>query len=107
MSAVPAERITRYAVSCVPEEHPDSYSFTITVEYRGQGTWAVCWPGCGCWGTDGDWDYEPIPSSREDGWLERHRFTEDEALRIAHCLAPGLKIGRYTVDDILEGRWHE
>jgi hypothetical protein len=31
-----------------------------------------------CLSKDGKWDIEPIPSSRDDEWLERFRFVEWE-----------------------------
>jgi hypothetical protein len=33
-----------------------------------------------CLNDEGDWEYEPLPSSREDDFLERTRWTHDEAL---------------------------
>jgi len=42
-------------------------------------TWAVR-EGCRCLSKSGLFDYEPMPSSREDEWLSEHRFASpDEA----------------------------
>lgn len=75
---------------------------TVTVEYRGRGLWAICWSGRGCWGTDGEWDYERSPSNREDDWLETHRFELDFALSKARELAKTLRVMKWTVQDILD-----
>jgi hypothetical protein len=34
------------------------------------------------------WDEEPLPSSRTDKWLAKHRFPLEEALRLARQVAP-------------------
>src|SRR5690349_5497152 len=60
----------------------DKYTWTITVAERDTGRWAV--KGMfGVLNTDGEWEYEPSPSNREDDFLKRCRFTEEEALRRA------------------------
>jgi len=44
--------------------------------------WAIRDSGC-CLNKDGEWEYEPIPSSRDDDFMRRCRFsTMDEALSI-------------------------
>ena len=63
----------------------------ITVSWRGGDRWAVCrgttspqWVWCEA---DGDWEWEPLPSSREDDFLARTRYGLDEALAIGRRLA--------------------
>lgn len=54
----------------------------IFIEDRGNGKWAVS-NGCSVLATDGEWEYEPRPSNRDDDFLARTRFTLDEAKRRA------------------------
>jgi hypothetical protein len=93
-------QITRYDVSCLPEGHVDRYVFTVTVEYRGKGRWAVCWLR-DCADRNGVLDFEPIPSGREDEWLDSHRFDLDTALDIAVHVATQLKVNGWTVPAVL------
>ena len=44
--------------------------------------WAIRESGC-CMNRNGEWEYEPIPSSRDDAFMERCRFnTVEDALFI-------------------------
>jgi hypothetical protein len=54
-----------------------------------------------CLGKDGRWDYERSPSNRGEGWKKKHRFSLQEALRLAHEAAPKLKINGYLPADII------
>ncbi|WP_289009119.1 hypothetical protein [uncultured Thermomonospora sp.] len=96
----PTVRITRYEVSCLPEDDINAAAFTLTVEYRGNGKWAVCRRGS-CLSADGKWDYEPSSSNRSDEWLSSHRFDLDTALRLAREAAPKVRVNGYTVADAL------
>ncbi|GAA2861208.1 hypothetical protein [Nonomuraea rubra] len=109
----PQVRVTRHVVSCVPESHPDASLFTLVVEYRGEGRWAVtlsgaCFDAGGnrSWGPPGDKEPETAEEIAEDErlrseWLARHRFTEQDALDLARRLAPTLHYRSYTVADAL------
>lgn len=91
----PTVRVTRYEVSCCPDTSINRDRFTITVEYRDDDRWAVCHGG-DTLGADGTWEFEPIPT--DDGaWLTTHRFTLDQALRLAKDAAPKLAIEGHTV----------
>ena len=101
------QRVTRYEISVFPDEMlrdefaaMDSSSWVLTVEDRGMCRWAVL-RGRWCLGTDGEWDREPSPSSREDDWLETHRFDLGTALRLAAEQAPNVRINGLTALDIL------
>lgn len=96
----PTVQVTRYEVSCLPEDDDAKFSMTINVEYRGRDLWAVVRMGEAL-GVDGEWEYEPSPSNREDGWLETHRFDLDTALRLAKEAAPKMTVNGYTVADLL------
>lgn len=96
----PTVRVTRYEVSCLPQDNINAHHFTITVEWRGDDRWAVLHHGF-CLGADGEWDDEPRPSSREDDWLETHRFDLDTALILAKREAPKLTINGLTAADVL------
>lgn len=54
----------------------------LRVEWRGAGTWAVVDAGH-CLNKDGRWEYEPLPSARSDGFVQRCRFSLPDALRLA------------------------
>jgi len=65
----------------------DKFHFEIRVVWRGQQTdgsdgWAVLWGGR-CLNSDGAWEWEPNPSSRDDDFLGRCRFSREEAIHRA------------------------
>jgi hypothetical protein len=105
-----AEVYTRpvaYDVSVFPDEIRDEPKFygepehwVVHVEWRGRGTWAVIHGGS-CLGTDGEWDWEPRPSSREDDWLAAHRFALDDALVLAREHAPKVRVNGHSAVDVL------
>jgi hypothetical protein len=93
--------ITEYTICALPEGNVNYPHYAITVEYRGRGSWAVCHMGL-CFGTDGDWEYEPLPSSRDDDWLAAHRFDEATAIRVAEQQAPLMTCNGITVQQALD-----
>lgn len=64
------------------DDDPDRYAWRVTVEKRGDDTWAVL-RNTACWGANGKWGEEPIPSNRTEAWKRAHRFSRDEAVKIA------------------------
>lgn len=115
----PTVRVTRYEVSCLPEDLSDAWAgnFTVTVEYRGEGLWSVSQGEHRKLGADGTWSWgyrwqegtrEPVTDEERDDyergrgeWLAAHRFDEETALRLAREAAPLLKIRDFTVADAL------
>ncbi|MDX3637800.1 hypothetical protein PV728_48030 [Streptomyces europaeiscabiei] len=94
----PYVQATRYEVSLFPEGAEPRRHFTITVEWRGSQSWAVL-DGPYCLGKDGGWEYEPLPSNRDDEWLAAHRFDLDTAQQLAKQAAPHLVVnGRTALD---------
>lgn len=91
--------VTRVSVSVLALDHRERRHFEITVEWRGDDRWAVMHFGFAL-GRDGEWEYEPRPSSREDDWLESHRFGYDEALKLAKAAAPGLTVNGFRAADV-------
>lgn len=79
-------QVTEYTVTTQPLNELESALDGITVAYRGHGLWAVT-RRRRCLGRDGSWDWEPMPSWRDDEWLAEHRFPEAEALRLAKAAA--------------------
>lgn len=98
--ADPKVTATRYEVSCLPQDDINRSYFTIDVEYRGRGLWAVS-RYRQCLGSDGEWDFESIPSERKDEWLATHRFDLEAALRLAQEHAPKIVVNRMTVEQAL------
>lgn len=94
---------TVYAVSCLPEDDLEGHSWTITVEWRGYGSWAVK-HGAYCLGSDGTWSYEMRPSGRDDDWLASHRFTLEEAIRLATEAAPAITVNGLTPAGLIQWR---
>lgn len=97
---------TAYVVSCLPEGHDDRLTYTVRVQYRGDGLYAVL-RGLRQYGTDGTWEYEPDhdeDSPAEHEWLAAHRFDHDTALRLARELAPTLTYCGHSVADALANR---
>jgi hypothetical protein len=91
---------TRYDVTSYPLDDINRTSLTINVEYRGRDKWAVLRRGA-CLSSSGTWDYEPQPSSREDDWLDRHRFDLDTALELAKQHAPNMTINGASIAEIV------
>lgn len=96
----PEVRVTRYEVSCIPEDHETRFSLTVAVECRGRGKWAVL-NAPYCLGSDGEWEYEMRPSERDDEWLATHRFDLETALELAKREAPLMRVNGWTVPRIL------
>lgn len=96
----PTVRATRYEVSCLPPDDINTRHFTITVEYRGHGRWAVL-DGPFALDADGEPDYEPRSSICEDEWLSSHRFDLNTALELAKKTAPLMTVHGRTVDQAL------
>jgi hypothetical protein len=72
--------------------------YGIYVEDRGKGKWAVTYGGM-CLGRNGEWDYEPMPSSRTDEWIAANRFdSPEEAERAFKDHKPRLRINGRTIE---------
>jgi hypothetical protein len=56
---------------------------SIYIEDRGDDRWAITRDSSACLNTDGQWECEPMPSSRTDDFLSRCRYSLDEAKRRA------------------------
>ncbi|MEU5660116.1 hypothetical protein ABZ802_31535 [Streptomyces sp. NPDC047737] len=89
---------TEYEVSILPEDDINRPLFVITVQYRGEGRWAVTRHGS-CLGTDGQWEFGIKEYDRGDAWLDAHRFDLDTALRLAREAAPHVICNGHTALD--------
>jgi hypothetical protein len=98
-------KVTEYSFCELPEGI-DSTVFTVRVQYAGRGLWAVRWLS-ECLSADGNWDYEPNPSSRDDEWLNAHRWCLRDALTMAGRALPKLEVNGRTARQILAGRQNE
>jgi len=54
----------------------------LYIEERGNDLWAVT-DGSSVLNTDGQWEWEPSPSGRDDDFIARTRFSFSEAKRLA------------------------
>lgn len=89
---------TEYEVSILPKGDINRSVFTITVQYRGEGRWAVTRLGS-CLGVDGEWAEGIKEYDRGDVWLDDHRFCLDDALRLARAAAPDVVVNGHTALD--------
>ncbi len=91
---------TTYTVCALPLDRREAGHFSITVEWRSEGRWAVC-RFRQCLDANGEWDFERSPSNREDEWLDAHRFDLDTALWLAQQAAPTITVNGYSIADVL------
>ncbi|MCP2261067.1 hypothetical protein LX15_004787 [Streptoalloteichus tenebrarius] len=97
-------RVSRYELSCLPDDHPARDRYTLAVEYRGKSRqrhdeWAVL-HGPWALSRDGHWDYEP-PSTCRRTVIAQYRYTLDDALEAARREAPRLAADGCAVADVL------
>lgn len=59
-------------------ELPDESRIELCVQRNGTHKWAVR-RGCACLNSDGEFEFEPTPSGRDDDFLTRCRFESAEA----------------------------
>lgn len=90
----PTVKAVRHWVSCLPEDDINARHFTLAVEYKGDGKWAVMDGPFGLF-ADGRRDFKR---------LRGDRFDLDAALRLAKEQAPLMKVNGYTVADALARR---
>lgn len=93
-------RVTEVTISALPEDNVNHGIYAVQVQWRGDDRYAVKQHGL-VLGADGEWDYEPTPSSREDDWIATHRFGYDEAFERAVQAAPHVTVNGFTVADSL------
>jgi hypothetical protein len=93
-------RVTEVTISALPEDNVNHGLYAVTVQWRGGDTYAVKRLSM-VLGADGEWDYEPSPSNRDDDWIATHRFTYDRAVELAAQAAPHVTVNGLTVADCL------
>lgn len=59
----------------------DSRQNPIFIEERGDGAWAII-KGGNCFSRELDWEYEPMPSGRDEEFLVRCRFNSSEEAKL-------------------------
>jgi hypothetical protein len=108
---------TAYSVSCLPLGSINARHFTLKVEYRRDGKWAVTdrfefLSRTGTWSMGYSWrdgsqepmtdaDYNEV-SAGQDAWRVEHWHDLDTALTLAKQHAPHMTVNGSTVDDALE-----
>lgn len=66
----------------------------IYIEERDNDVWAIT-RGNSTLNRDFEWEYEPMPSGRDDDYLKRNRFTFEEAVNhLANAITEG-KLDEY------------
>lgn len=101
MTSIEVSQYTVYPTGYADTASPsDKQHWVVTVQDRGQG-WAVCWMG-DVLTRDGEWEWEPQPSSRDDAFYARCRFTtEEEAKDRALAIVDTVSINGRTFADVL------
>lgn len=78
------DTITEITFCALPLEDINAHLGAVRVQWRGTDRYAVrrndAWDTLG---SDGEWDYEQLPSERTDEWLATHRFDFETACRLA------------------------
>lgn len=97
-------KVVAYDITCLPDDHPERRNFTLQVVCRNivEGLWAVVDRTGYCLSEDGSWDYESLPSNRQDEWKKTHRFSRTKAIELATDAARKITIGPFTVEDMLQ-----
>lgn len=100
---------TTYSVSCLPDDKVDGSTWTITVRYIGSWSYREPRPLDQQWviehrgfylDRDGGWW---APPGRDEQWSQ-HRFSFEDAMRLAEEHAPKLEINGITVAEVVERR---
>jgi len=94
---------TAYMVSLLPVDDINADLFAITVEWRGDNNWAVM-RHRQCLNSEGEWDWEPNPSSRTDEFIATHRFDRDTAIEMARKVAPTVMCNGITAAEAYADR---
>lgn len=92
--------ITELSVSVLPEDHRERSLWTVKVVWRSPDLYAVEHGGY-VLNTDGEWEYEPQPSSRDDEFKARTRFNYLTAYAAACHWARLVTANGMTAADVL------
>lgn len=92
--------VTRYRICGLPEDNLDASVWSLTVEARGHGKWAVMHLSY-CYAKDGSTrDVEPSPSNRDEAFLRDYRFdSAEEAIQFAIRQYPKLVVNGLRVEN--------
>lgn len=71
-----ADHATRFEFPI--DTSPDGY-LSVKIEKRSEGKWCVIFLSQ-VLNREGEWEYEPLPSGRDDDFIARTRFTLKEAV---------------------------
>ncbi|WP_410877324.1 hypothetical protein [Nocardia sp. A7] len=77
---------TRWAVSCLPEDHAGYRRSIVTIEQRGPDSYSVAYDGF-VHDAKGTPEVEPLPSDRSAEWLARFRHDYPAAAALAARIA--------------------
>lgn len=75
------------------------HHYHVTVEERGEDSWAVVDPMGDVLSDKGEWECELLPSSRPENWLAHHRFDYATAMAWARKVLPYLEVNGVTASE--------
>lgn len=89
MSKGQAERMLNCAMSfqLVKHRNDSKHEPEILLQKRSEEKWAIVVDGVEVLNSNGDLEYEPMPSNREDDFLKRTRFSLEKAWALAEEFA--------------------
>jgi hypothetical protein len=95
----------KISFSLLPLDHDDRFTYTVNVEYRGNGNYAITRLGR-CLNVNGEWELDSTSHIKSDevlkAYITTHRFNYWEACVKARKLCRDLVVNKIPVKDVLE-----
>ena len=93
----PMIRPTTFQVSFLPEGHRQYRDYLVTIDYAGNGQWAVRHHRCRL-GRTGEWWFESALAAAED---DHSRFDLTTATELATAAAREVRVQERTAEEVL------
>jgi hypothetical protein len=97
-------KVTCFTVNRLPVDDLAAKAFAVRVEYQGNDNWVVLSGVADRLNSDGAWDFEPMPGSRDEQWHDEHRFDWITALSMAQTVAPLVMVNGLTAEQYMVRR---
>ena len=91
-------QVTEYVMDAFGDGDPNCGIWAITLQRKSPGRWSVNRFG-DVLNDQGEWEYEPLPSSRDDDFKKRCRFPLAEAKRLGAEAFPRIIVNGMTADE--------